>query len=58
MKIEKPSQLLAFFGWVSVFVEGWFLVLRRIPSDALAWSFFAFFFIVAISASAIASPRK
>jgi len=58
MKIEKPSQLLAILGWVSVFVEGWLLVLRQVPSDALSWGFFTFFFLVAIGASAIASPSK
>lgn len=60
MKIDKPSAVLAYAGWVSVFVEAWLLLLRTIPADGLTWTFFAIFFVVAVMASAVYSgkPKK
>lgn len=60
MKIDKPSAILAYVGWLSVFVLGWLMVLRTIPADKLTWTFFAIFFVVAVFASAVSSekPKK
>ena len=60
MKIEKPSAILAYAGWISVFVLGWLMVLRATPADKLTWTFFWIFFVVAVLASAIysGSPKK
>lgn len=60
MKIDKPSMLLAYASWASVFVLGWLIVLRSIPTDGLTWSFMGLFFLVAVMASAVASnnPKK
>lgn len=60
MKIEKPSAILAYAGWISVFVLGWLMVLRTVPADRLTWIFFWIFFVVAVLASAIysGSPKK
>ena len=55
MKIDKPSAVLAYAGWVSVFVESWLLLLRIIPADGLTWTFFGIFFVVAVIASAVSS---
>lgn len=54
----SPSHALAILAWASVFVLSWLLILRLIPSDGLSWSFFAFFLVLALVASAIASPTK
>lgn len=58
MKTEKPSVVLAWVSWASVFIEGWLILLRIIPADRLTWIFFAVFFVVAVFASAVASPSK
>ena len=58
MKIEKFSQLLALVAWASVFVEGWLILLRTIPADGLTWFFFGLFFVVAVMAGAVASPKR
>jgi hypothetical protein len=58
IKIETKSQLLAAIGWISVFVEGWLIVLRLIPADFLTWMFFVIFFIVAVFASAVAGGKR
>lgn len=58
MKIEKFSQLLALVSWVSLFTEGWLLLLRAIPADGLTFFFFGFFFVVAVMAGAVATPKK
>lgn len=58
MKIEKFSQLLALVAWVSVFTEGWLLLMRAIPADFLTFFFFGFFFVIAVFASAVAAPKK
>ena len=43
-----------------MFVEGWLLLLRTIPTDGLTWTFFGIFLLVAVWASAIYSgnPKK
>ena len=60
MKIDKPSAVLAYAGWISVFVLGWLIVLRTIPADKLTWTFFGIFFVVAVMASAVyaGGPKK
>lgn len=60
MKIDKPSAILAYACWISVFVLGWLMVLRTIPADRLTWTFFGIFLVVAVFASAIysGSPKK
>ena len=58
MKITKFSQVLAIVSWGSLFVEGWLLILRAIPSDPLSWGFYVLFFVIAIFASAFASSKK
>ena len=54
----KSSTLLARLGWLSVFAEGWLILLRLIPADKLTWIFFTVFFVVAVMASAVSSPSK
>lgn len=54
----SPVHALAVLAWVSVFVLSWLLILRILPSDGLSWSFFVFFLLIALMASALASPRK
>ncbi len=53
----KPSQLLAAIGWASVFVEAWALLTRNIPADALSWSMWVFFLVVAFLSSVISSMK-
>jgi len=53
MKIDKPSIVLAYTGWISMFIEGWLLLLRKIPADGLSWAFFALFFFLGVMASAV-----
>lgn len=55
---QKPSTKLAFAAWASVFALGWLLALRRLPLDALSGRLFAFFVLLAVVTSAIASPGK
>lgn len=56
--VLKPSAVLAYAGWASVFIEGWLLLLRTIPADGLSWSFFGLFFLVAVMASAVYSGKQ
>lgn len=49
------SEGVAFLAWLSVLVESWLLVMRVIPSDMLSWIIWAFFVVIAIGASAVAS---
>ena len=58
MKINKPSAVLAYAGWASVFIEGWLLLLRTIPADGLTWTFFGLFFFLAVMASAVSTGRQ
>lgn len=60
MKIDKPSAVLAYAGWISVFVLGWLMLLRTVPADGLTWRFFGIFFVIAVWASAVYSgnPKK
>lgn len=57
MEIRTLPQLLALLAWLSIFVEVWLLILRKIPSDALSWAFFSFFMLLAIIASALATSN-
>lgn len=54
----KLSELVAVMGWLSTFVSGWILFLRAVPADNLSATFFCFFLVVAILASAISMERK
>jgi len=59
MKMKpKPSLYLAALAWASVFVLSWLLILRSVPADGFTLSFLAAFFVTAISASAVASPKE
>jgi hypothetical protein len=57
MKFEKPSIVLAYASWASVFLEAWLLLLRWIPSDGLTLGFFVLFFFVAVMASAVHASK-
>lgn len=51
----KPSELqigLALLSWISVFAEVWLLLLGSIEGGPLAWFSLAFFFVIAIIATA------
>jgi len=54
---QKPSLYLAALAWASIFALSWLLILRSIPADGLAWNFLATFVVIAILASAVASPK-
>lgn len=58
MKWEKPSHILAFAGWLSVFVLSWLLILGYRPLNWLSAGFWFFFLIIAILASAVGSDGK
>ena len=51
----KPSIFVSILSWLSVFSASWLILLRRLPSDWISWSFFAFFLIVAVFSSALSS---
>lgn len=53
----SPVHILATLAWISVFTLAWLLILRLVPGDGLSWSFFAFFVLVALFASALAAPK-
>jgi len=60
MKIEKPSLILAYAGWFSLFAETWLLLLRIIPGDGLSITFFVMFFLLGLMGSAVyaGKPKK
>lgn len=58
VKNQKPSMILAYAGWTSVFIESWLLLTRLIPADGLSWSLFGLFFVLAVMASAIYSGKS
>jgi hypothetical protein len=55
---QKPSTLLAFASWASVFILTWLLVLGKLPYDGHGLGAMLFFLGMAVIASAIASPSK
>ena len=55
---SKPSTVLAFGSWLSVFGVSWLAVMRQVPLDWLTAFCWAFFFIVALVSSAVAAPGK
>ena len=58
MKLESPSLALAVIGWGSVFVEGWLILTRIIPSDFLSWIFFVLYFVIALFASGVYAGKS
>jgi hypothetical protein len=55
----KISKLVAALAWISLIALSWCILLRALPSDFLAWSFWAFFFGMGLFASsAIFYQRK
>ena len=54
---SKSSTVLAFGAWLSVFGVSWLAVMRQIPLDWLTAFCWAFFFIVALVSSAVASAN-
>lgn len=58
MKIEKFSQLLALVAWANVLVVSWLLILRNIPAEASTFVPYGVFVVIAVMASAVASPRR
>lgn len=57
MNAPKPSVLLSGAAWICVFGTGMLVVARKIPSDFLTWGMFVFFFLVALMATAVSTPR-
>ena len=54
----KLSELLAIATWTCTLVESWLLLIKRIPVDVMSISFFVFYLLIAIFASAISSAKK
>ena len=54
----KPSALLAGLGWISLVVLFWLIILRTVPADGWSIGGLVFFFLLALMATAVASPRK
>ena len=46
MDINRVNQVLS---WISIFVESWFLLLKRLPVDSISVFFFCFFLLVAFA---------
>ena len=47
----KPSTVLSFAGWGSVFALCWLLLLNVVEKTGTAWAMLIFFFLVALFAS-------
>ena len=50
---SKPlniTRLNMILSWLSIFVESWLLLMRRLPVDGISVFFFCFFILVAVGA--------
>lgn len=54
----KPSIIIMFMGWASVFTLTWLLVLRLTPFDSVSIGSWIFFFVVALFASMAQTQKK
>ena len=52
------ARSLASLAWTSIFVMLWLRILRVIEFDTVNWAILAFFFIVAVFASALSSGKR
>lgn len=51
------SQIIAGLAWVSIILQLWLFLLRRIDSDLLSWIIFIFFLLIAVVASSITRQK-
>lgn len=54
----KPSILIMFIGWASVFTLTWLFILRMTPFDSIGINSWIFFFVVALFASMAQTQKK
>jgi hypothetical protein len=57
-KDKGNAAMLAGLFWISVLAMGLSIFFRLVPSDWLSWGLVIFFFLIALFASAVASPVK